>query len=116
MLRALYRETEARMAPQGTEKDGSCSPSKTFRMPNASTRIWNGDKVTRHGVPKKLISDRSTTFRSGALRTYLQLARVEHHFASAYQPHAYGLTERSNQTIPVRPALHCKNNKPGVAD
>ncbi|KAH6931133.1 hypothetical protein HPB50_022329 [Hyalomma asiaticum] len=70
----------------------------------------------RHGLPSKLVSDRSTTFRSRELRTYLERAGVEHHFASAYHPQANGLTERSNPTPQARLAPYCKNNKPGEAD
>lgn len=70
----------------------------------------------RHGLPKKLISDRSTTFRSRELRTYLRQAGVEHHFAAAYHPQANGLTERSNQTLQARLAPYCTSNKPGEAD
>lgn len=70
----------------------------------------------RHGLPNKLISDRSATFRSRELHNYLQQVGVEHHFASAYHPQANGLTERSNQTIQARLAPYCENHKRGEAD
>uniref|UniRef100_A0A131YNJ2 Tick transposon n=1 Tax=Rhipicephalus appendiculatus TaxID=34631 RepID=A0A131YNJ2_RHIAP len=70
----------------------------------------------KHGLPKKIISDRATTYRSRELRSYLRNAGVEHHFTSAYHPQANGLTERYNQNLLARLVPYCKNNKPNEAD
>lgn len=67
-------------------------------------------------MPKNLISDRSTTFRSRQLRSFLRRAEVEHHFASSYHPQVDGLTERTNQTIQTRLAPYVETHKAGEAD
>lgn len=70
----------------------------------------------RHGLPKKLISDRATTFRSRGLRKYLSTAGVQHHYTSAFHPQANGLTERTNQSIQARLAPYTKVGQKGEAD
>lgn len=70
----------------------------------------------RHRMPKKLISDRSTTFRTRQLRSFLHRAEVGHHFASSYHPQANGLTERTNQTIQTRLAPYVETHKVEEAD
>lgn len=67
-------------------------------------------------MPKKLISDQASTFRSRKLRSFLRRAGVEHHFSSPYHPQANGLTERTNQTIQARLAPYVVTNKDGEAD
>lgn len=70
----------------------------------------------KHGLPKKIISDRATTYRSRELRSYLRNAGVDHQFTSAYHPQANGLTERYNQTLLARLIPYCNNKKPNEAD
>lgn len=70
----------------------------------------------RHRMPKKVISDRSKTFRSRQLRSFLHRAEVGHHFASSYHPQANGLTERTNQTIQTRLAPYVETHKVEEAD
>lgn len=70
----------------------------------------------RHRMPKKLISDRSKTFRSRQLRSFLHRAEVGHHFASSYHPQANGLTERTNQSIQTRLAPYVETHKVEEAD
>lgn len=40
----------------------------------------------RHGLPKKIISGRATTFCSRELRNYLSTAGVRRHYTSAFHP------------------------------
>ncbi|KFD60016.1 hypothetical protein M514_27800, partial [Trichuris suis] len=55
--------------------------------------------VTRHGVPKKIISDRGTAFTAECMRTALSSLGIAHGMVSACHPQANGLVERTNQTV-----------------
>ncbi|KFD60669.1 hypothetical protein M514_27178 [Trichuris suis] len=54
--------------------------------------------VTRHGVPKKIISDRGTAFTAECMRTALSSLGIAHGMVSACHAQANGLVERTNQT------------------
>ena len=52
-----------------------------------------------HGLPKKTISDRGSTFNSNFLRALYQKLKIEPSFSTAYHPETNGLAERTNQWL-----------------
>lgn len=55
--------------------------------------------ICRHGIPKRIISDRGKAF-IGKIMTYVyELLGIEKFTTTAYHPQTDGLTERLNQTI-----------------
>uniref|UniRef100_A0A5S6Q9H7 RNA-directed DNA polymerase n=1 Tax=Trichuris muris TaxID=70415 RepID=A0A5S6Q9H7_TRIMR len=55
--------------------------------------------VARHGVPKKIISDRGTAFTAESMRITLSSMGIAHGMVSACHPQANGLVERTNRTV-----------------
>jgi transposase InsO family protein len=52
-----------------------------------------------HGLPKKAISDRGSTFNSHFLRALYQRLNIEPAYSTAYHPETDGLAERTNQWL-----------------
>lgn len=52
-----------------------------------------------HGLPKKTISDRGSTFNSHFLRALYKKLDIEPGFSTAYHPETDGLAERTNQWL-----------------
>jgi hypothetical protein len=52
-----------------------------------------------HGLPKKTISDRGTTFNSHFLRALYKQLGVQPQFSTAYHPETDGLAEQTNQWL-----------------
>jgi transposase InsO family protein len=55
--------------------------------------------VCRHGVPKKLMSDRGTQFTSRFWERLHKTLDTQLYFSSAYHPQMDGQTERVNQIL-----------------
>ena len=56
--------------------------------------IWK-----HHGLPKRTISDRGSTFNSHFLRALYKKLDIEPGFSTAYHPETDGLAERTNQWL-----------------
>ena len=52
-----------------------------------------------HGLPKKTISDRGTTFNSHFLRALYSKLGIEPAFSMAYHPETNSLAKRTNQWL-----------------
>lgn len=52
-----------------------------------------------HGLPKRTISDRGSTFNSHFLRALYQKLDIDPTFSTAYHPQTNGLAERTNQWL-----------------
>jgi transposase InsO family protein len=55
--------------------------------------------VCLHGVPKKIVSDRGSQFTSKFWEKLHKSMDTKLNFSSAYHPHIYGQTERTNQVL-----------------
>jgi len=55
--------------------------------------------ISRHGVPKTLISDRDKLFTSNFWRSLMQQLGVKHKLSTAFHPQTDGQTERLNQML-----------------
>ncbi|WVZ94299.1 hypothetical protein U9M48_040205 [Paspalum notatum var. saurae] len=63
------------------------------------TTYSGGKIVCLHGVPKKIVSDRGTQFTSHFCKRLHKSMDTKLNFSSAYHPHTYGQTERTNQIL-----------------
>ena len=55
--------------------------------------------VTRHGMPKAIISDRGTNFTSKLFKYFCEKLKIRHKLTTSYHPASNGETERFNRTI-----------------
>ena len=61
--------------------------------------IFVRDIWKHHGLPKKTISDRGSTFNSHFLKALYQKLNIDPAFSTAYHPETDGLAERTNQWL-----------------
>jgi transposase InsO family protein len=80
----LSRWVEAYAAPTATAEDAARALHKA---------------VTRHGFPKRLLSDRGSHFLNEVIECWTRIGGVGHTVTPAYRPQTNGLTERCNGTI-----------------
>ena len=66
--------------------------------------------VTRHGVPRKLLSDRGANFLSKLMSELYKLLRIQKFNTTAYHPQTDGLVERFNQTLTDMLVKSAKDN------
>ena len=62
-------------------------------------RLLVEEIVSRHGVPRQLLSDRGPSFLSKLMYEVCRLLGVEKINTSAYHPQTDGLVERYNRTL-----------------
>ncbi|GES85289.1 KRAB-A domain-containing protein [Rhizophagus clarus] len=55
--------------------------------------------ISRHGVPKEILSDRSTSFNNALINEKCDKYQTKHRLTSAYRPQTNGMVERFNRTI-----------------
>jgi transposase InsO family protein len=55
--------------------------------------------ITRHGVPKEILSDNGLEFANKTLKDYCDRMGIKQKFASPYHPQTNGLVERMNRTL-----------------
>ena len=59
----------------------------------------NEDIISRHGCPKKILSDRGTHFNNQVIEKLVEKFQIKHKFSTPYHPKTNGLVERFNKTI-----------------
>ena len=62
-------------------------------------RIYIDEIVSKHGVPKKIVSDRGSVFTSAFWQQLQQALGSQLDFSTAYHPQTGGQTERANQIL-----------------
>src|SRR5215469_5124612 len=55
--------------------------------------------ISRHGVPKEILSDRGTSFNNLLINELCEKYQTKHRLTSAYRPQTNGMVERFNRTI-----------------
>jgi len=55
--------------------------------------------ITRHGVPKEILSDRGTSFLNRVVKELCEKFQTKHRLTSSYRPQTNGMVERFNRTI-----------------
>ena len=55
--------------------------------------------ISRHGVPKEILSDRGTSFNNALINEICDKYQTKHRLTSAYRPQTNGMVERFNRTI-----------------
>ena len=64
-----------------------------------ATKRFYKSVFSRHGCPKRLLSDNGTNFVCAEVKNYLEKMRIKHTTATPYNPISNGEVERFNQTI-----------------
>ncbi len=64
------------------------------------------DVVSKHGLPKTIVSDRGTEFTSGFWRNFTAKLNIKSNYSTAYHPQTDGQTERINQILEEYLALY----------
>ncbi len=76
---------------------------EVFATPDQSAmtiaRLLVEEVISRHGVPRDLLSDRGTAFFSGLMREVYHLMGIHKTTTTAYHPQTDGLVERYNRTL-----------------
>ena len=67
--------------------------------------------VPRHGVPRKLLSDRGANFLSKLMIELYKLLGIQKVNTTAYHPQTDGLVERFNRTLTDTLAKSAKDNR-----
>ena len=62
-------------------------------------KLYVNEIVSRHGVPKKIVTDRGSVFTSVFWRHLQQALGFQLDFSTAYHPQIGGQTERTNQIL-----------------
>ena len=57
------------------------------------------DIISRHGVPKEILSDRGTHFNNALVNELCDRYQTKHRLTSSYRPQTNGMVERFNRTI-----------------
>jgi uncharacterized protein YihD (DUF1040 family) len=68
------------------------------------------DIICRHGCPKRILSDRGTTFNNKMIKELVDKFRIKHSFSTPYHPKTNGLVERFNKTLKESLAKLKKDN------
>ena len=55
--------------------------------------------VSKHGLPKSIVSDRGTEFTSDFWKEFTKQLQIHNHYSTAYHPQTDGQTERINQIL-----------------
>ena len=55
--------------------------------------------VCRHGIPKIILSDQGSNFRSDMIKALCENFLIRHKFSSPYHPQTNGMVERLNRTL-----------------
>jgi transposase InsO family protein len=82
-----------------TDHGGSLYTCQDHLLRTASSRVYMMRIVCRHGVPKKIVSDRGTQFTSRFWERLHETLDTQLRFSSAYHPQTNGQTERVNQVL-----------------
>jgi transposase InsO family protein len=61
--------------------------------------IYVKEIVSKHGVPKKIVSDRGSVFTSAFWKQLQEALGSKLDFSTAYHPQTGGQTERTNQIL-----------------
>ena len=51
--------------------------------------------ITKHGIPRVILSDRGPQFISKLIANYMTIMRIDHHLTASYRPQTNALIERS---------------------
>ncbi|GIL67388.1 hypothetical protein Vafri_20737, partial [Volvox africanus] len=70
----------------------SCTAEQT-------ARLFFDNVVRLHGVPKNVVSDRGSQFRSKFWEALCKLVGMRVNLSTAYHPQSDGQTERTNRTL-----------------
>ena len=62
-------------------------------------QIFTRDIFSKHGIPRKIVSDRGTQFTSKFFREVAKLLGVKQCMPSSRHPQSDGQTERTNRTL-----------------
>jgi hypothetical protein len=63
------------------------------------TEIYINEVVSKHGIPKKIVSDQGSMFTSAFWKQLQKALGTKLEFSTAYHPQTRGQTERTNQII-----------------
>ncbi|KAJ3489900.1 hypothetical protein NLJ89_g11486 [Agrocybe chaxingu] len=98
--------------------------SKMVRIMPTSKKVTS-EGLARHyrdyvwkdfGLPRRVISDRGSTFASDFTRELNRLLGIETHLSTAYHPQTDGQTERSNQEVELYLRLFVNERQSNWAD
>ena len=67
--------------------------------------------ICRFGLPKKILSDQSTSFKNELMTELMKYLTIEQSLSSAYRPQTNGIVERFNRTLTAMLAKYCKNRQ-----
>lgn len=77
--------------------------SEAFAVPNITAQtianLLIDEIITRHGVPRRLLSDNGTNFTSNLIKDVCKILNVKKIFTTPYHAQTDGLVERFNRTI-----------------
>lgn len=82
-------------------------PRPDMKAVSAVTALW--EWICRKGVPKVVISDRGSAFRSDLFKEMKKLFGIELRFSSPYHPASNGKVERMHRTLNAHLAKYVKN-------
>ncbi len=62
-------------------------------------QVLMDELFTRHGFPRKILTDRRRNFRSVMLQELMKQLEIKGMMTTSYNPHTNGLEERFNRTL-----------------
>jgi transposase InsO family protein len=69
-------------------------------------RVFISEIVRRHGVPKRIISDRGSVFTRHFWMSFQEALGTQLNFSTAYHPETNGQTKRTNHTLEDRLCMY----------
>jgi hypothetical protein len=72
--------------------------TKTVSSEEAANFIFE-EIICRHGCPRKILTDRGTSFNNQLVRKLVERFNIKHNLSTPYHPKTNGLVERFNRTL-----------------
>ena len=91
-------------------------PSQTNLMAKGAATLLRDQVFCKHGVPKKIISDRGPQFVSLFMKEFYKMWNIEHNASTAFHPQTDGQTERVNQEVKTFLTMFTKNDSQNWAE
>ena len=76
-----------------------CGRRLRYQTAEAVCKFLYKEVITKHGCPKKMVTDQGSQFMSEVLVIFLKKMSTKHRKSAAYNPQANGQAERTNRTI-----------------